>query len=620
VFVLPDLQADGRAGDPPRLRGALRLLQMGLPPVVLRARGETVLRQGVATTATGKEPRFEGFAELALAADEAWLRKTWGEHPDSGVGVLLGLLPSGPGLNTSYWGRPGVVDLEVDDPEAARPVLRRIWPRGVPRTLRFRSNGPGRWHYLFVLDFEVASRLLHAGVSAAVLRGRHTRPDGTAQGDPAYPGLEVRFGSLAPPGSGPVSQCQSVVPPTPRTDGTPRAWKGREVLPFPEELLADLVEHSAQAKAARARAEARAAQAALRDVPIDRDELKGLTPLQKFLHALDRLRIPYSQTAPGEYACSCTAPDHADAKPSLTFKQKEGGGLQITCWSRDCALADIMEGVGLRACDAYPGRYRRRVRPPDRRFSNVELLAPGDPVVSDEEAAAWDEEQEWYAAALDARPELEQELARRLGLPPKALGAVTFGFRERNPIKEGDEWVDQGPAWTWCEYDHRGRAVGINRRFVDPARGKRLIGSRRDDREHPQAVTHRAARGLVYDPRFRARPGTVFIVEGESDFLALNHLGLACVGRPGASAGLREVARLLQGDPREVVVLGERDRKPDGAWPGDPEPVARELARLLGRPVKAVLPPEPYKDAREWLAASLGPVGTSGGADKMGGA
>jgi hypothetical protein len=608
-------QAAQPSSDPPALRGALDLLEMGLAPVVLRAAGEAYVRGGETRTATGKEPRLEEFAVQALRAGETELRRAWAEHPGSGVGVLLGRLPvTGGGLG-DYQGRPGVVDVEVDDPEAAGPVLERVWPGGVPPTLRFESSGPGRWHYLFAIDPDTANELVRAGISAAVLKGLYTDGHGKPAGDPAYAGLEIRFGKLSPPGTGSVSTVQTVVPPTPRADGSTRQWVGEAVLPFPRELLADLVENAAPVRAFRAWQAARELRAALRDEPVDRDELRGMSALEKFLYALDRVGHRYTKTGPKEYACRCTARDHPDAKPSMTFKEKEGGGLQVTCHSRDCGLAEIMGGVGLWASDAMPARFRRRVKPRDRRRSNLDALdAPTGPAaVTDEEAAAWAAEQERYAAAFDERPELEEELARRLGLPRKALGAITFGYRPRNPVKDDDgQWDDLGPAWTWAEYDHRVRAVSINRRFLDPELGKKLIGSRRDDPEHPDAVTHRAARGLVYGSDFAERPGPVYVVEGESDFLALDYLGHACVGRPGRGSGLREVALLLKDDPREVVVMGERDRKPSGDWPGDPQPVARELAGLLGRPVKTVLPPEPHKDARAWLVAELERAKASG--------
>ena len=49
--------------------------------------------------------------------------------------------------------------------------------------------------------------------------------------------------------------------------------------------------------------------------------------------------------------------------------------------------------------------------------------------------------------------------------------------------------------------------------------------------------------------------------------------------------------------------MGENDRKPDGSWPGRDGAiaVARGLARGLGRDVKHILPPAPFKDMRSYL-------------------
>jgi hypothetical protein len=80
-----------------------------------------------------------------------------------------------------------VIDLEVDDPAAASEPLARIFPGGVPDTLRFESSGPGRWHYLFGIEEQVARQPRAIGIVKAVLKGRHRDGDGKAAGDPAYP-------------------------------------------------------------------------------------------------------------------------------------------------------------------------------------------------------------------------------------------------------------------------------------------------------------------------------------------------------------------------------------------------------------------------------------------------
>ncbi len=124
------------------------------------------------------------------------------------------------------------------------------------------------------------------------------------------------------------------------------------------------------------------------------------------------------------------------------------------------------------------------------------------------------------------------------------------------------------------------------------------IGGRRD-------TGQLAARGMVHNLEVMDRRGPIFVVEGESDDCALAWQGSAAVGRPGSKAAIVEVARLLRDDPRDVVVLGENDKKPNGDWPGDPIPYASRLARLLpGRSIKTLLPPPTFKDIREFVVST----------------
>ncbi len=52
-----------------------------------------------------------------------------------------------------------------------------------------------------------------------------------------------------------------------------------------------------------------------------------------------------------------------------------------------------------------------------------------------------------------------------------------------------------------------------------------------------------------------------------------------------------------------MIVIGERDQKPDGQWPGKDgaERTATQLAERLRRDVAWSLPPGDAKDARAWL-------------------
>ncbi|WP_419191362.1 YfjI family protein [Saltatorellus ferox] len=114
-----------------------------------------------------------------------------------------------------------------------------------------------------------------------------------------------------------------------------------------------------------------------------------------------------------------------------------------------------------------------------------------------------------------------------------------------------------------------------------------------------------AARGLVVPEHLDDLPGPVLIVEGASDVAACLTLGLPAVGRPSNSAGSKQLLHLLR--DRVVLVVGERDEKPDGRWPGrdGAVAVADKLADRWGRTVPWSLPPAKIKDVREWLASRV---------------
>ena len=593
AILMPPFPSGAAAGEPPCLSSALWLESAGLPSVVLAAKGE-VLRgaDGEGVGSDGKRPRAPGFAWAAVTATEESLRAAWAEHPHSGVGVLLGVLPPGRGGNP-YWGRRGVVDVEVDDPVAAAPVLRRVFPDGVPDTLRWESNGPGRVHRLFVIDHEVARELRDLGFGATY-QGLHQTKSGTVVGDPAYPGLEFRFGSLSP---GTLSQTQSVVPPTPRADGTPRAFLGDFIRPFPTTLIADLAALSARALQT---AEARE-RAATPPRPLDRETLLGSPPYDRVKAQLKALRHRFTEgtTQTGHRVISTGCPAHRDDKPSARFAEKElGGKLVCDCYSAGCELAEMLEPLGLRACDAYPGAAAdRRASVEDqirRNLSNVATNGAFDHAgMTEDELARFEREDGECAEALGARPERLRELCRHLGVGEETLRAFGPGWRERNPFRDGEGvWQDYGPAWTFTMVDGLSRPVNVQRRFVDPGTAKRgLSGGRL---------------GLFVPEPWADRDGPVFLVEGASDAATLRDVGLCPVGRPNNTSGAAFASALIKGGGREVVVVGERDAQPDGRWPGDPRAFARDLAGRLGRGVKAVLPPRGRKDVREWRSAAGG--------------
>jgi hypothetical protein len=165
------------------------------------------------------------------------------------------------------------------------------------------------------------------------------------------------------------------------------------------------------------------------------------------------------------------------------------------------------------------------------------------------------------------------DFAEEVGLSGDAFDLLGVGVEDR-----------AGSGWLFPERDAGGAVVGLVRR-TPAGRKLALKGSRR---------------GLTFrHPLPEADP--VLVVEGPTDTAAAMQAGFTAVGRPSASGGGDLLAALLAG--RDVVVLGENDRKPDGTWPG--RDGANRIANRLRRPsqsVRVMFPPAGVKDVRAWLA------------------
>ena len=217
--------------------------------------------------------------------------------------------------------------------------------------------------------------------------------------------------------------------------------------------------------------------------------------------------------------------------------------------------------------------------------------APGrDVEPEDRPDIDWSDPKVRYPSELDNRQRAVQEA--QLGLPRNASRALTkIGW---NP---DDKY---GYCLYIAETNHRGVPVGVLRRH--PVTGKKLFVSG-------------GRRGLYVPPFWFRHPGPAWLVEGATDTMALTAAGMACVGRPSNTGGVEFLVALFREyEPvfpayvtpdREIIVVGENDRKTDGSWPGKSGAiaVARKLAAALDRPVGWTLPPPDAKDCREWLAS-----------------
>ncbi len=177
-------------------------------------------------------------------------------------------------------------------------------------------------------------------------------------------------------------------------------------------------------------------------------------------------------------------------------------------------------------------------------------------------------------------------LANSLGVKVEALTELVVG--------RGWDDYRSLPFSSWPERDSSGKVLGIIRRYAD--------GSKKTMRY--------SSHGIYFaKPVMRMRLGPVFVVEGGSDTAALLSLGVNVVGRPSNLGGVGQIIALARSISRftRYIVVGERDQKPDGMWPGKQGAVttAERLTDELKRKAEWVLPPA--KDVRAWLN-SVGPM------------
>lgn len=275
--------------------------------------------------------------------------------------------------------------------------------------------------------------------------------------------------------------------------------------------------------------------------------------------------------------------------------------------SRGCSATDD----GLHLCRGEPSRddwreisrgpdkagfrhYRRADEPrPERNgfHGNGRRAAGGAGVSTTASRSKPQPAIDWAALNAELVANLTQEdaadLAGSLRLPVEALAELEVGV----------EWIGETRVFTFPEQNGRGETVGISRRYPDGT--KRMIpGSRR---------------GLSIPRSFRDRGGDTFVVEGSTCMLAGSAAGLRIVGRPSNVGGVEDLAELLAGIDRgrEIVIVGERDQKPDGKWPGKEgaESTAKAIGEKLGRPVRVAFPPDGYKDARDRIADLIADAG-----------
>lgn len=306
-------------------------------------------------------------------------------------------------------------------------------------------------------------------------------------------------------------------------------------------------------------------------------------PVQTIVSALHDLGCD-PRGSGSSFTAKC--PAHEDSSPSLSVKRGDDGRVLVCCHA-GCRYTEVMRAVGLSSRDGFmstrsDGQPRRRGERSASRYHREAPLIDWTPF-----------QDRFEAQASDSRV---SQLAAVLGVSSASLRSLRVGYATQADIDNhlGLGYpVAQSDSWTFPMRDAAGRIIGINTRPVGEGSKRTMRGGKL---------------GLFFPDDILDRQGVIWLVEGASDAAAALTAGYPAVGRPSAKAGktvVSMIADLLKG--REVVAVGENDRKKNGKWPGREGAVA--LARDLGRawkcePPMLAMPPAGTKDTRDWLRQS----------------
>jgi Bifunctional DNA primase/polymerase, N-terminal len=546
---LPETQRKikcARAEDPgrtPEADAAVRFWKAGFRPVpLLPLSPATAGTDANAHDQAGPRPITGAYLKVYDTASE--LRAVYRAHPGAGVGLALGCDDDN---------RGSLMDIGVF---AHQPAIRSLFGHdGPPPTASWRTDSQ---HHLFWLSPANKAEFRAAGVP---VRGMLTMP-----------GAQIRFsGVVAVPvvwDDPAVEIAQAPVP----------------FLNFAKVYFAGRVAQSASTQTAMI--------AGQEQVVPCRTGLDGHDPLTKAEIQLDKLGLKPVRTSNG---LTAICPIHRGGHPNFDLALKDGRLLwRCHACGSDHEAVDYLTALGLRWKDAFAGDEDGTERPKLGAY-----LAYGSSVeerASDEHVEHYTTMHELARETMAEDPSWLDALAEDLGLPPAAITPLGPGVMHDLVVLDVDgQWVRGVVAPVFPCFDGEERIIGIQTRCLDE----------RADPEYVKRWIKGSKSGLFIPAGWRDMSGEINLVEGASDVAAMLAMGWCAIGRPNNAGGAAHLARLLEGDEREVIAWGENDWKADGSWPGHPERFAQDLARRLGRSVKTKRPPAGFKDARafasEWL-------------------
>ncbi len=161
--------------------------------------------------------------------------------------------------------------------------------------------------------------------------------------------------------------------------------------------------------------------------------------------------------------------------------------------------------------------------------------------------------------------------------------AELLGVSELSLIRLECGYSKSESAWVFPMRDARSRIIGYRVRASNGDKWA-LKGSKNG----------------LFIPCYMSGEGPLLVCEGPTSLAALLDLQYDAIGRPSNSAGHDELIQYLTGIRRPIVIFIDRDPK-DSLAERQTLKAAEKLAGSLTEHVKIVKPPNPYKDARQWL-------------------
>jgi len=221
---------------------------------------------------------------------------------------------------------------------------------------------------------------------------------------------------------------------------------------------------------------------------------------------------------PGQWSARCLA--HDDHQNSLTIGVGADGRILVHCFA-GCTLEQITAAIGLTPRDLFTtnATYSNNASPwGDMPLGKVETDLLPDPT-----------DLERYAHDLHQAGPVLERIFELKGWRPAVLAALGIGLR--------------GDRLTIPVHSADGELVNLLRYW--PEKRPKMLSLK----GHPRTPLY-----CVHD-----QSGPVYLAEGETDAIALAHLGVNAIGAPGASARARpDWLAPVRG--RDVIVIFDADQ------------------------------------------------------------